>query len=84
MGAVIDSLWRATTEPTDYPPLAGDVRTEVVVVGVGITGLTTAYNLKRRGFTVTVIESNQILTGTTGGTTGNLTSQHGMITMLFS
>ena len=33
------SIWVTTTEPGDHPPLAGDDRADVVVVGAGITHL---------------------------------------------
>ena len=35
------SLWVATTEAADFPTLGGDDRADVIVVGAGITGLTT-------------------------------------------
>jgi glycine/D-amino acid oxidase-like deaminating enzyme/nitrite reductase/ring-hydroxylating ferredoxin subunit len=52
---------------------------DVVVIGAGITGLTAALFLQRRGMSVAVIEARHIAAGTTGGTTGKVTSQHGLI-----
>lgn len=73
------SLWRATADRPTYPPLEGDVDTDVVVVGAGITGLTTALMVAERGAAVVVVEARQPGAGTTGGTTGKVTSQHGIL-----
>ncbi len=64
-------------EPT-YPRLNDDAETDVVIVGGGITGLTTAYLLKKSGLKVIVLEKHNLVSGTTGGTTGKVTSQHGL------
>ena len=53
--------------------------TDVVVVGGGIAGLTTAYLLKQAGLRVIVLEKNTIGSGTTSKTTGKVTSQHGLV-----
>ena len=52
--------------------------TDVVVVGAGISGLTTAMLLQRAGHDVLVIDMHRVATGTTGHTTGKVTSQHGL------
>ncbi|MFC6719511.1 FAD-dependent oxidoreductase [Natrialbaceae archaeon GCM10025810] len=75
-----ESLWLATTPDTDYDPLdSDDVDVDVAVVGGGITGLTAAIELKEAGHTVAVLESDRIVSKTTGNTTAKLTSQHGLI-----
>lgn len=73
------SVWIDTTETVDYPPLVSTPRPDVVVIGAGITGLTAALFLLRRGMSVAVIEARHIAAGTTGHTTGKVTSQHGLI-----
>lgn len=72
------SLWHATAPGRRWEPLAGDWVTDVVVVGAGITGLTTALLLAEAGRKVTVLEARFVGAGTTGGTTGKVTSQHGV------
>ena len=47
------------------------------MIGGGITGLTAALLAQRNGATVAVIEAERIASGTTGRTTGKVTSQHG-------
>jgi glycine/D-amino acid oxidase-like deaminating enzyme len=61
-----------------YPELKNDTVTDVVIVGGGITGINTAYLLKNSGLKVIVLEKHNIASGTTGGTTGKVTSQHGL------
>ncbi|QGU06911.1 Gamma-glutamylputrescine oxidoreductase [Corynebacterium occultum] len=70
------SLWREAVLLREYPQLDGDRAVDVVVVGGGITGLTTALLLARQGRSVCLLEHNRIGTGTTGHTTGKVTSQH--------
>lgn len=74
------SLWIETGPAPDHPFL-GDDRTgvDVVVIGGGIAGLTSALLLKRAGKSVAVIESKAILHGATGYTTAKVTSQHHLI-----
>jgi glycine/D-amino acid oxidase-like deaminating enzyme/nitrite reductase/ring-hydroxylating ferredoxin subunit len=74
-----ESLWLATTPETDYEPLADGLEVDTVVVGGGITGLTTADRLTDAGRTVAVLEADRIVESTTGHTTAKLTSQHGLV-----
>lgn len=72
------SVWYSNLERTHYPRLEEDIETEVVIIGGGITGLTAAHMLQSEGFGVVVLEAERIASGTTGGTTGKVTSQHGV------
>lgn len=73
------SLWRATTELPTFPRLKKNIKTDVAVVGAGITGITTAYLLAKAGKQVVLLDAGRILNGTTGFTTAKVTAQHGMI-----
>ncbi|WP_205323858.1 FAD-dependent oxidoreductase [Glycomyces sp. YM15] len=74
-----ESYWIASTEATAYPPVEGDIAVETAVVGGGIAGLCTAWELARAGRSVAVVEAERIVTGTTGNTTAKLSAQHGAI-----
>jgi glycine/D-amino acid oxidase-like deaminating enzyme len=73
------SYWMDTTEYPEYPPLEGEIEVDVTIIGAGITGLTTAYLLKKSGLRVAVIEKDTIGAGVSGHTTGKVTSQHNLI-----
>jgi len=69
---VEQSLWRAEKRPTlPDRPLPNEV--DVVVVGGGITGLTTAYLLKKSGKRVAVLDRERIGSGETGNTSAHVT-----------
>lgn len=73
------SYWIDSKDNFTYPALTEDLSVDVAIVGGGIAGLTAAYLLKQTGLTVAVIEKNSIGSGTTGGTTGKVTSQHNLV-----
>ena len=67
------SLWLDTSDPPDFPKLQGRVTVDVLVVGGGITGLTTAYLLKKVGRSVAVVDQRSIGGGETAHTTAHVT-----------
>ncbi len=75
--AATSSLWTQRDHPT-YAPLVGDLETDVVVVGAGLAGLTTAALLARAGREVTVLEARSVGEGTSGRTTAKATALQGL------
>ena len=73
------SYWRESYPTPLYPVLNENLEVDVAIVGAGISGLTAAYLLKQSGFNVAVVEKSTIGGGTTGRTTGKVTSQHNLI-----
>lgn len=73
------SLWLDTTAETTYDQLTGDLTVDTAIIGGGIVGITTAYNLAEAGQSVAVVERDHIVSATTGHTTAKLTSLHGLI-----
>lgn len=72
-------IWRSGINIPSFQPLTEEEDFDVVVVGGGITGITTAYNLTQAGLKVALLEANKILNGTTGHTTAKVTVQHDVI-----
>lgn len=67
------SFWTSDAQPVEFPTLREDLSADVVVVGAGISGLTTAYCLLKKGKSVIVVEDGEIASGETGRTTAHLT-----------
>lgn len=67
------TYYHATATPhPDHPALEGDIRVDACVVGAGFTGLTAAYELARRGFSVAVLEAESIGWGASGRNGGQI------------
>lgn len=64
--------WIETPLP-EFPTLQRDLEVDVVVVGAGLTGVTTAYLLRQEGVRVALIERDRIAAGDTSRTTAHLT-----------
>jgi len=73
------SYWLDSTSESNYPTLEKDIKVDIVIIGGGITGITTALLLKNEGFKIALIEADKIVQGTTGHTTAYVTSQHDII-----
>ena len=71
-------MWE-TVEMPEFPTANGNLKTDVLIVGGGIAGLLTAYELQKSGVSCVVAERRKICSGTTGRTTAKLTFQHGLI-----
>ena len=75
----VESYWTSSIDLPKYPSLENDMQVDVIIVGGGITGITSAYLLVNEGLKVAVIEADKLLNGTTGHTTAKITAQHDMI-----
>lgn len=72
-----DSVWVHKVPYDQYPKfhtLDRNLETDVAVIGAGISGITTAYELVRRGKNVVMLEARDVLSGETGRTSGHLTN----------
>src|SRR6185312_9384799 len=68
------SYWIDSAALPRFPRPHSDLKVDAVVIGGGITGVTTAYLLKRAGLTVALIERDRFARIDTGNTTAHLTS----------
>lgn len=72
-GAIPDSYWEATAPRLETPPpLEGQARTDVAVIGAGFTGLSTALHLAQRRVGVTVLDANAPGWGASGRNNGQV------------
>lgn len=72
------SIWLDSCQLKRYKRLDTDINCDVCIIGGGITGITTAYYLMKKGFSVSIIEQSKFGNNTTGNTTGKITSQHNL------
>lgn len=75
----MNSYWNQSQEERKYPKLTQDISADVAIIGGGLTGIQTAYLLANRGLKVAVLEKDKLCSGTSGGSTGKITSQHGIL-----
>ncbi len=75
----MESVWHTGAALPRYPQLRGDVSTDVLVIGGGMAGILCAYELKRLGVDVCLVEAARLGQGITKNTTAKLTSQHGLV-----
>jgi len=66
-------FWIDSAPIQKFPKLQRNISVDVVVVGAGVTGITTAYVLKKTGLTVALIERERAASIDTGHTTAHLT-----------
>jgi glycine/D-amino acid oxidase-like deaminating enzyme len=71
-----ESYWIDSTPTTSYPPLTDDLHVDVAVIGGGIAGVSTAWELAATGRTVALVEAGRIAASVTGYTTAKLSSLH--------
>ncbi len=79
LAGVAESYWMTSTPVTAYPALTADIDVDVVVIGGGIAGLCTAWELTQAGRTVALLEADRIAASVTGYTTAKLSSLHTLI-----
>jgi glycine/D-amino acid oxidase-like deaminating enzyme/nitrite reductase/ring-hydroxylating ferredoxin subunit len=66
-------FWIDSAPIKRFPTFRKGVTVDVLVVGAGVTGITTAYVLKKAGLTVALIERERVASIDTGHTTAHLT-----------
>ena len=75
----MQSVWTDSVNFPNFDKLQKDIRTDVLIIGGGITGLLCAYQLHQAGVNYVLVEADRICSGITKNTTAKITSQHGLI-----
>lgn len=66
------SLWQETAITKELHASTSEAKADVIIVGAGITGMTTALLLQKSGKRCLIFEAENMGYGTTGGTTAHL------------
>ncbi|WP_425837075.1 FAD-dependent oxidoreductase [Streptomyces fractus] len=74
--SIRSSYWIESAPGRRFPPLERDVSVDVAVIGAGVAGLSTAWELTRAGLSVAVLEAGRIAEGVTGHTSAKLSALH--------
>lgn len=67
------SIWKDTCKLGWFPKLSENKDVDVLIIGGGMTGINTMYQLKDSSLEVLLVEQNKIGMGVTGNSTGKLT-----------
>jgi len=66
------SIWKEGSKNKKYPKLSKDIEVDVLIIGGGITGVSSLYYLRNSDLSVVLVEQNRIGHGVTGNSTGKL------------
>lgn len=75
----MESLWNKTAQLPKFKTLTNDCKTDVLIIGAGITGILTAYHLHQAGVNYILVDKGRMCGGVTGNTTAKITYQHNLI-----
>ena len=74
------SYWiDSVKENIEYKKLEENIKTDICIIGGGLTGVATAYNLSKYKIKTVLIDKGKIGMQTSGNSTAKITSQHGLI-----
>ena len=68
------SFWIDSVKPLEYSQLKEDKKTDVLIIGGGLAGITTAYCLLKAGKKIVLVEDGLIGSGESGRTTAHVTA----------
>lgn len=60
-----NSYWISSVNFKSFPKLERNLDVDVCIIGGGITGLSTAYYLSKKGYSVCILEKNKLASHTT-------------------
>lgn len=75
----MNSFWIDNFKNKSFESLDQNLKTDVCIIGGGITGISCGYYLSKAGLNVCILEKDKIMEKTSGHTTAKITAQHGLI-----
>lgn len=75
----MESIWIKDAERPRFETLRKSIKTDVLIIGGGITGILCTYMLKKAGMDCILVEADRICSGITQNTTAKITIGHGLI-----
>ncbi len=73
------SIWGENLPTLNFDRQVKDIKTDVLIVGGGLSGVLCAYFLESAGVDYVLVEADRICNGVTKNTTAKITFQHGLI-----
>lgn len=70
------SIWEDYSKQNSFDKLNKNIKTDVLIIGGGISGILCGYELTKRGIDTVIIEQNKVGSGITKNTTAFITAQH--------
>lgn len=74
-----ESYWQKTSQHPCFKQLNKDIKTDILIIGGGLSGISCAYQLKETGKQITIVEKNLLGSHTSGHTTAKITLLQGLI-----
>ena len=74
-----NSIWQKDLKNNKYINRGIDEKTDILIIGGGITGLSTSYFLKDTNYKITLIDKDKLLNGVTVKSTAKITYLQGII-----
>jgi glycine/D-amino acid oxidase-like deaminating enzyme len=78
-GIIMESIWNTTVDLPRFEKLNTNLKTDVLIIGGGLTGILLAKKLQTVGVQYALLEANSICSGVTLNTTAKITAQHALI-----
>ena len=73
------SIWSDSINFPSFEQLKKDIKTDVLIIGGGITGILCAYMLEQAGIDYVLVEADKLCSGITKNTTAKISIQHGLV-----
>lgn len=75
----MNSLWINNFKNKSFESLDQNLKTDVCIIGGGLTGISCGYYLSKAELNVCILEKDRIMEKASGHTTAKITAQHGLI-----